>query len=373
MLLCGLQGCHASPEPWPLWIAYTQRFLDDQGRVIDRTAGDRTTSEGQAYAMFFALVANDRVRFEKLLQWTGQNLAAGDLTVRLPAWDWGKTAAGEWKVRDDNSASDADLWLAYTLLEAGRLWHDPRYDNLGQLLAARIAREEVALVPGVGAALMPGPHGFHPDQQTYILNPSYMPLPLLVYFARTMPAGPWSSILETLPRLVAPQSTHGYAMDWVSASPSGVAAVGPPAQPSSGERQSQPSGSYDAIRVYLWVGMADPGTRQRADLLGPLGGMTQYMKNAVTPPLEVDAQGTVSRSEAPVGFSAAMIPFLDAVGMKPQSRLQQSRLIAARDPDTGLYGHPGEYYDENLALFSTGWSEQRYRFERDGKLRVKWK
>lgn len=60
-ILClGVQaGCRAE-QPWPLWQAYGQRMIAGDGRVLDRTAGDRTTSEGQAYAMFFALVANDR-------------------------------------------------------------------------------------------------------------------------------------------------------------------------------------------------------------------------------------------------------------------------------------------------------------------------
>jgi endoglucanase len=81
----------------------------------------------------------------------------------------------------------------------------------------------------------------------------------------------------------------------------------------------------------------------------------------------------VVRAEAPVGFSAAVAPYLNALGMKAQAKLQQDRLIAAQDPATGLYGHPGEYYDENLALFSTGFIEQRFRFERDGRLHLKWK
>src|SRR6476646_1758537 len=32
------------------WAAYRQRFIQADGRVIDREAGDRSTSEGQAYA-----------------------------------------------------------------------------------------------------------------------------------------------------------------------------------------------------------------------------------------------------------------------------------------------------------------------------------
>ena len=72
----GASGCRAQ-QPWPLWKAYTERYLDGQGRVIDRSAGDRTTSEGEAYAMFFALVDDDRGHFDKLLDWTEANLAGG--------------------------------------------------------------------------------------------------------------------------------------------------------------------------------------------------------------------------------------------------------------------------------------------------------
>ena len=84
---------------WPaLYRNYTGAFLDTQIRVIDRDAGDRTTSEGQAYAMFFALVANDRPRFDGLLRWAEQNLAAGDLTAQLPRAGYGaatRTTDGE--------------------------------------------------------------------------------------------------------------------------------------------------------------------------------------------------------------------------------------------------------------------------------------
>ena len=80
------QGCRAE-QSWDLWEKYAAKFIDPQGRVIDRAAQDRTTSEGQAYAMFFALVAGDRGRFDKLLKWTEENLAGGDMTLRLPAWN----------------------------------------------------------------------------------------------------------------------------------------------------------------------------------------------------------------------------------------------------------------------------------------------
>lgn len=368
----GLGGCDAQ-QPWPLWEAYTKRFLDGQGRVIDRSAGDRTTSEGEAYAMFFALVDNDRGHFEKLVEWTEANLAGGDLTLRLPAWDWGKNGAGEWKVLDDNSASDADLWMAYSLMEAGRLWKEPRYDKLGRAMAARIAKQEVVLVPGLGTTVEPGPTGFHPEPQTWVVNPSYVAVPVIAWFAKTMPQGPWPSVLESLPKLVGGASEAGFCMDWVAAGPDGIRPSGPPREPTSGEREAQAAGSYDAIRVYLWVGMADGGTAGVREMQGQLAGMGRYLSGALTPPLEVNAQGKVVQADGPPGFSAAVVPLLVSSGLKKEAAAQQDRLLATRDLSSGLYGRGGAYYDQNLALFSTGWTERRFRFDRDGRLKVSWR
>lgn len=115
-LLCRMT---CSAQDWQsLWKDYTTKFMDNQVRVIDPSRGDCTTSEGQAYGMFFALVADDRPRFDRLLHWTEQNLADGDLATHLPAWMWGRGPNNQWRALDNNSASDADIWMAYTLLEA---------------------------------------------------------------------------------------------------------------------------------------------------------------------------------------------------------------------------------------------------------------
>src|SRR6185369_7343452 len=64
VMAAGAQAACGS-DVWPsVWKNYADRFMDEQVRVIDHDADDRTTSEAQAYAMFFALVANDRSRFD---------------------------------------------------------------------------------------------------------------------------------------------------------------------------------------------------------------------------------------------------------------------------------------------------------------------
>ena len=372
LLFVAISGiCQAQPV-WPLWESYARVTIDQQGRVIDHSAQDRTTSEGQAYAMFFALVANDRVRFERLLRWSEINLANGNLAQQLPAWAWGKAPDGSWKVLDSHPASDADLWMAYALIEAGRLWRQPGYDKLGWAMAARIAQQEAAFVPGLGTTLLPGATGFHPDSATWILNPSYLQPSVLVRLAKAMPTGPWAAILGSLDPILAQGSGAGFAMDWVSAG-SGVRPSPTPAQRASGDTSAIPLGSFDAIRVYLWLGIADPQTRGVRGMLDRVGGMAAYLKSHPLPPQQVDALGRVVNPNAPPGFSAAVVPYLQAVGMKSLADAQVERLAATKDAASGLYGKNASYYDQNLALFANGWVEERYRFDRDGKLRVKLK
>jgi endoglucanase len=370
-LLC-LHSASFAQQPWPLWESYTQRSLDQQGRVIDHSAQDRTTSEGQAYGMFFALVANDRTRFDKILNWTEVNLAANDLTQHLPAWSWGKAPDGGWHVLDKNPASDADLWMAYDLSEAGRLWNVPRYKKLGTVMAMQIAQQEVAFVPGLGTTLLCGATGFHPDPTTWVLNPSYLPPSLLAYFAKTIPTGPWSAVLQSLQPMLGQGTGAGYAMDWVAAGTSIRPSLSP-TQLAQGNTDKLPIGAYEAIRVYLWLGIADPATPGVQTLLSRIPSMAAYLKTHITPPEQVDSAGRILSPNGPPGFSAAVIPYLHASGAKTQEKLQIDRLAATRNPALGLYGQNAEYYDQNLALFSTAWSEQRYRFDRDGTLRVKWR
>lgn len=52
---------------WPQWQSFKRDYVSRDGRVIDPADSKNvTTSEGQSYAMFFALVANDRDAFGKL-------------------------------------------------------------------------------------------------------------------------------------------------------------------------------------------------------------------------------------------------------------------------------------------------------------------
>jgi endoglucanase len=349
---------------WDLWQAYKRGFLDESGRVVDHDDGARTTSEAQAYGLFFALVANDRPAFDRILQWTQTNLAAGDLTANLPAWLWGCSADGKWQVLDKNPASDADLWMAYTLIQAARLWQEPGFVKLGDAIAANIAGQSVTKMPGAGTVLLPAPLGFSAKDHVE-LNPSYLPVQVLYGLAAALPEGPWAQIADNTPLVIKRASPHGFALDWVMFS------TDKGWQPGRGPAD-EPRSSFDAIRVYLWAGMTDPQTRGRKELLAALQGMRSYMKDNFYPPMIVSAEGKVIAERGGVGYSAALLPFLKAVGDQRALTLQLSRLEIARQSSSALYGDPPRYYDQNLALFGTGWVDNLFRFTSGGALEVRW-
>lgn len=412
--------------------------------MIDHSALDHSTSEGQSYALFFALADNDRARFDRVLAWTETNLAGGSLATHLPGWLWGKAPTGEWKLLDANPASDADCWIAYSLVEAGRLWNNQAYTLLGRQMMSMIARQEVADIPGFGAMLMPGSTALFVHGSTWTVNPSYVPLFLFERFDALDPTGPWGAIALNIPRLLRQSTRRGFAMDWVDyqpgddftpapapgaaapvAAPAGSAPNAPantarPAPPppvaqpstaapstSASDAQAKPAatlpapaaaapaqststppaaapaaaatpkppmGSYDAIRVYLWAGMTDPADGVRAELISALAAMGNYINQSGVPPEQVNSDGVPQPQPGPVGFSAAVLPYLSAdPGFARAAAQQRVRVNAQFNPATGLYGKDPAYYDQNLALFATGFLDGRFHFGPRGELKVEWK
>jgi len=348
-----LRGWAAAGCDWPAWEGFRRALVSEDGRVIDRSSPRLvTTSEGQAYGLFFALVANDRERFARLLRWTENNLAAGDLNKQLPAWQWGRADDGQWGVLDHNNASDADLWLAYALLEAGRLWQVPAYTRWGQALLWRVAAQTLRQLPGLGLMLMPAGYGFE-SADGWRLNPSYLPPQLLERFAEVAPI--WVELAITGRRLLLEGSPEGLAPDWLQ----WRRGTGWSADPEQGAK-----GSYDAIRVYLWIGMLAKGAAGRAELLKHFAPMVRLTAERGLPPERVDAHSGVAEGQGPAGFSAALLPLL--AELSPQALAVQRERLAQQPVAAEAY------YGQVLSLFGQGWDERRYRFDKKGWLIPGW-
>jgi|SRR5476651_92366 len=360
-------GATATSNAWPAYRAFVDKFVSPEGRVIDfSTAVQQTTSEGQSYGLFFALVANDRAAFDRLLNWTANNLtqahfAPGDL--RLPSWQWGRKKDGSFGVLDTNSASDSDIWIAYDLLQAGRLWSEPKYTKLGMALAEEAAKREVVNVEGLGPMLIPGPQGFQKDGVTR-LNPSYLPLPVLRGLAQALPNGPWSALADNGLAMVKAIAPHGFSPDW--AAWKGGQFIADP--------ESKDTGSYDAIRTYLWAGMASPRDPLANPWLDALGGMRKAVADTgMAPERATVSTGAVS-GQGPLSYWGALAPYFKALGDTKGLWLARAKLAvldapAATDPHTP---NAPVYYDWVLGLFGSGFADGRFAFDERGNLAPNW-
>ncbi|TXI29882.1 MAG: cellulase [Aquipseudomonas alcaligenes] len=377
LLACAGVGPARAAEPacavadWWLWPLFVEHFVQADGRVLDASTPQRqSTSEGQSYAMFFALAANDRDTFERLWRWSVDNLAGGDVERNLPAWLWGRKDDGSWGVIDANPASDADLWFIYSLLEAGERWQRQDYREDALRLLRNVEQREVAELPGLGRMLLPGPQGFAMPDRLWLLNPSYLPLPLLRRLQRASPQGPWEEIAAALPRLLRESAPQGFAPDWV-----GYRAVAPQRGVFVESSLKGGQGSYDAIRTYLWAGLAAPRDPQAALVLQALAGMATAVAADGVPPERVDVARGDRQGQGPFGFSAALVPYLRALEQPWLAELQERRALdelrRSLDPQR-LEAQPPPYYNFVLSLFALGWSERQYRFLPDGGLELGW-
>jgi endoglucanase len=364
-------GVACKSADWPLWQTYAARFVQNDGRMLESSVEpNHSTSEGQSYGMLFALIGNDRERFDALWKWTAANMAGADVSQRLPGWLWGQGKDGQWQLQDVNSASDSDLWITYALLEAARLWKRPDYREDALRLLKNIETKLVVSLPGLGKMVLPGPEGFVQPDHLWRLNPSYLPLPLLRRLAKEAPTGPWKEIAANSVKMVSASSPKGYVADWI-----GYRATAPQAglfvvDPVKGEL-----GSYDAIRVYLWAGMTPKSDPLAAPLLASLDGMSGSTASTGIPPEKVQVISGALEGQGPFGYSAALIPYFQAKGQlwlaEQQQRRAEGALNAALAKADGERAEP-LYYNAMLSLFALGWAEKRYQFRDDGTLKLSW-
>jgi endoglucanase len=346
-------------SPWQPWQTFKKHFISDEGRVIDLGSKQQiSTSEGQSYALFFALVANDQATFDRVLNWTEVHLAEGDLSTRLPAWQWGVDKDNNGQILDSNPAADSDLWTAYSLSQAALLWDERRYAVLAAVLAQRIMREETAYIDGIGLSLLPGPSGFEFNNRRFKLNPSYSPLFIYQQFSELYPHSPWQQLLQGSAELLLKTSQQGVSPDWVMY------------DTNSGfyfDKKTSDLGSYNAIRVYLWAAMMAKNAPYRKQLIEQFLPFINTVNELGYVPLNSYAQsGKVDSKKGPAGFNAALLPLLMTQGEnETQMAIQQQLMVDNSFNQT-------RYYDSVLNLFANGSINNRFIITENGTLQPNW-
>ena len=333
------------------WLIYRQQFIQEDGRVIDYQASDRSTSEGQAYAMLRAVLIDDPTTFALALKWAENNLkrvdAKGKPTDQLWSWKWGKDK-GKWGAIDRNFASDADIDAITSLILASRRWNRPEYLDLARTKLRDLWTFSTIAGQGNKRYLLPGPvEAFVPSPSTLYLNPSYLAPYAFRLFAQVDPNHNWLSLVESSYQVLeqsSKASAVGLPSDWIAL------------DTKTGRFTPVPSSnlesvySFDAYRVW-WRVAWDAEWFKAPEAERYLRTATKYLqaqwRSSGRLPARISLQGKPTVNYEATSQYAMLYPALRLID--PETAQQQLDKKLLPRYKQGIWDDESAYYTQNLA------------------------
>ncbi len=337
-----------------LWRVYKDVYLQPgTRRTTDLQNGGITTSEGESYTMLRAVWMDDQQTFAASWQWTKDNLQRADHRL---AWRFGKRPDGSYGVQTqiggNNSATDADVDVAFALLMAYSRWKQDTYLYDALPLIASIWEKSVVLVGGRPVLTS---DDVQPENPLKVLvNPSYFAPYAYRVFAKVDRHHQWQALTDNGYALLTQldqkpldaRAAAGLPPDWVylDRSTGQLSAVG--------GRLTTDFG-YDALRLpwrlaldYSWYG--DQRARrllQRESLLAR--DWTRDHRLAAG----YSRDGTPAAAyEAPAMYGGAM-GYFTVIRPDLARAVYARELLPLYDPNTEGLSRPLSYYDSNWVWF----------------------
>ena len=338
------------------WIAYRDRFIQGDGRVIDWEDDQRSTSEGQAYAMLRAVLIGDRETFDRTLSWAESNLArkneSGKKTDQLWSWKWGKNSRGEWGTLDANFASDADIDAVTALILAARRWNHSDYADLARLKLKDLWNLAIVKSSDGKPHLLPGPASvFQTQPNQIILNPSYLAPYAFRLFAQVDGDRDWMRLVDSSYQTIE-QSTAisevGLPSDWIMLDfESGEF------RPVTSANPLQSRYGFDAYRVW-WRVALDAIWFQEPKALNyleeHLAHLQQEWRDQQKLPAQISLQGEPTADYEATAQYAMLYPAFQLIDATIADQIYQQKLIPAYK--NGFWDNNSAYYTQNLAWFA---------------------
>ncbi|MEI4270958.1 glycosyl hydrolase family 8 [Klenkia sp. LSe6-5] len=339
-----------------LWRVYRDTYLEQgTGRTLDLQMDGITTSEGQSYTMMRAVWSDDIETFRTSWQWTKDNLQRPDF---LMSWRFGERADGSYGVQTEvggeNTATDADVDIAYALLMAYSRWQEDvfLYDALPIIDA--IWSEEVVQVGGRPVLVANDLEQF--DRDKVLLNPSYFAPYAYRVFAEVddEPAHDWSALVDSSYDILAElddasldtATSAGLTPDWVFL------------DRRTGEYRVVSDTlttrfSYDALRTPWRLALdlqyyAEPRARQQLQAMSVLGEHWREDGRLVAAYTRDGAPA--AEYEAPALYGGTM-GYFTVVEPDLAAQVYQEKLLPVYDADIGDLAVDLGYYDSNWVWF----------------------
>ena len=335
------------------WEKYKERFISENGRVMDLNSNKITTSEGQSYAMLRAVWMDDKPTFDQVWKFTRLNLKReGD---NLFGWKWGPKSDGSYGFiasGDENSASDADSDIALALILAEKRWGTrdnyiqqakPILKDLWRLNTTEVHGKRY-LIPGVWAR----------SGNEVVLNPSYFSPYAWRIFAQVDRESDWNSLVGPSYEVLSKMSQEnldktksvGLPPDWIALN----SETGELKKPTNDKLSSDYS--YDAMRIpwrialdYIWN-----KDQQAADYLSTFGFLgKEYLEHG-----KIDGSythdGISLKPENPAMYATSLGYFF-VKDKTMAKKIYEDKILRTYSNDSNSFDDSLSYYDQNWLWF----------------------
>ncbi|MBH0239234.1 glycosyl hydrolase family 8 [Methylobrevis albus] len=206
---------HADTVAAADWAAYSSRFVEPDGRVIDDGNGGISHSEGQGYGLILAAMAGDEAGFDRIWSFTQTNLLLRDDGLAV----WRYDPRSRPPVTDVNNATDGDILIAYGLSLGAGAFERPDLDTAAAGIATTVGATMLRRYEG-RTLMKPGAAGFweqnRPDAP--VVNVSYWVFEALPVLGELAPGADWDGLARAGLALVAETSMGPRHLppDWAS-------------------------------------------------------------------------------------------------------------------------------------------------------------
>jgi endo-1,4-beta-D-glucanase Y/sortase (surface protein transpeptidase) len=284
---CSGQVADPGEEPADDTASTAAAFLEtyvDGGRVVRTDQGGDTVSEGQAYGLLLAVVADDETSFDEIWDWTTANIQRED---QLLAWQW-----QDGSVVDDQPASDADLDAARALVLAADTFGRDDLREAGVTLGDAVL-DEMTTETELGRILLPGPWA---TASPHAYNPSYSSPAAYAILSDASGDERWDE-LAAGSRAAADALLDANALptNWATVATDGSVAIA-----GSANGAGEPGYGYDATRMAIrFAESCDPADSSVA------ARIAASLPDDDRLPAELDSgAGAVTDDQHPVAYAA---------------------------------------------------------------------
>lgn len=318
---------------------YKANFISKDGRVIDPDRGNITTSEGQSYMLLRSLVIDDKPTFDLLYKWTKNNLQRKDY---LFAWLWGKNSEDKYEILDYNSASDADVDIAWALLLAYERWGKSKYLEEAIPIINSIWNNETKRV-GEYLILMPGV--VQTNTGKVEVNPSYFSPYQFRYFQKYDDLHDWNCLIDSsyyyLNAVMEKTGTH-LPPNWFLIKNGQIVL----------EDSPRSDFSYDAIRVFtrVYLDYLRTGEKRALPILDKSQFFIDQWKKSKTFYVNYKVNGELRDKDKFIGSIAVLIPVISMYDPEVAAQMYKSE-AEPYFSDKKYWESKHDYYGKNLLWF----------------------